>query len=119
MIARRASENGLDLLRAIMGQESSDAGTADSLKDPGNGRHLSARCSNAAAPGARELHGLAMNAVELLRREIELRPAAEDRELACPEALLCQHGSPDGLDQELAVRIRNGLIDIRSSDLLD
>lgn len=62
---------------------------------------------------------VAMNAVELVRREIELRPAADDRELARLAALLGQDGSLEALNGELASQIRDGRIDIHSTALLD
>ncbi|SEJ66007.1 hypothetical protein SAMN05428950_102442 [Sphingomonas sp. OV641] len=62
---------------------------------------------------------VAMNAVELVRREIELRPAADHRELARLAALLGQDGSLEALNGELASQIRDGRIDIHSTALLE
>lgn len=62
---------------------------------------------------------VAMNAVELVRREIELRPAADHCEWGRLAALLGQDGSLEALNGELASQIRDGRIDIHSTALLD
>lgn len=62
---------------------------------------------------------VAANAVDLVRRELELRAAADKREAARLEALLGEQGTLETLNVALATAIREGGIAIDRTDLLD
>lgn len=62
---------------------------------------------------------VAANAVDLVRRELELRGASDEREQARLEALLGERGALEVLNATLAKAICDGAIDIDRADLLD
>jgi hypothetical protein len=62
---------------------------------------------------------VAANALEMMRRQLELGPAAEAAELARLEALLGRPGSLFDLNAELAGKIAAGEMDLTTSGLKD
>jgi hypothetical protein len=78
--------------------------------------------TDVAAP---QLHGqagfharVAANALALVKRELEGRAAAQEREVATLSALLGKTGTAQSLTAELCARIASGELDERSDGLL-
>ena len=62
---------------------------------------------------------VAANALEMMRRELDLGPAADAAELARLKALLGADGSLADLNRELARRIEAGEVDLATPGLSD
>lgn len=62
---------------------------------------------------------VAANAVDLVRRDLELRPASDDAESQRLGGLLGHGGSLEALNAELAERIRDDRIGVDSPELLE
>jgi hypothetical protein len=62
---------------------------------------------------------VAANAVDLVRREIEMRPVSDQQELGRLEALLGRPGTLDELNAELAQAIRSDRLATDAPALLD
>lgn len=70
-------------------------------------------------PGQAGFHArVAANALAVVRRELDGRPAAEAREQAALSALLGQPGSGEELNRLLCARLREGSLDETSPGLL-
>jgi hypothetical protein len=83
-------------------------------------RFLRSLASGDAAPGAATFQArVAANALEIVRRQLDLAPAQEAAELATLKALLGDDGDLRQLNGELARRIRAGEMDLSTPGLGD
>ena len=61
---------------------------------------------------------VALNALRIIERELELAPGLNSEELARLEQLLGKTGDLDDLNRELCERVRDGVLSIDDPDLL-